>query len=94
METTAGVVPAGPCESGHFFLLQDPTMSQDQEYQHRVIDVSSAGTSSNSVPTTDSKEAGRIFRNWCKNRAANGGGEVTLQRRPIAPWETVESTKV
>ncbi len=69
-------------------------MPQEQEYQHRVVDVSNNGHTSASVPTTDKKEAGRIYRNWCNMRAANGGGEVTIQRRPIAPWETVESTKV
>ncbi len=67
-------------------------MSQTYEYQ---VSWNRGGyIGGNSEPTHDSNEAGRIYRERCKSVALNGGGEIELKRRPVVPWETVESTKV
>ncbi len=65
-----------------------------QDYEYRAATIGKDGTvASTSATTTNPKEAGDLYRRW-RNVVSTADADTVLQRRPVAPWETVESTKV
>jgi hypothetical protein len=66
-------------------------MSQEYDYQ---VTAQPNGEKPISYPSSDPKQAGRIYREWRKGLGSAGGGTVELKRREIGPWKVVESDKV
>jgi hypothetical protein len=66
-------------------------MSQEFEYQ---VSINRGCIGTNSEPTKDVREAGKLYRESRKSLPHLGGGTVELKRRPVSPWETVEKAEV
>ncbi len=65
-----------------------------QAYEYEVTIIGKSGKTGTSGILDDPKQAGNWYRNCKRSIATEGGGSTELKRRPVAPWETVESTKV
>ncbi len=66
-----------------------------QDYEHKVSITHKNGNAwPEDPPTRDPKEAGDRRRRARQDLQSRGGGIIELKRRPVAPWETVESETV
>lgn len=63
---------------------------KSQEYDYKTRTTRPDGNVVESWPSSDPHHAGRVYRD-ARAKLPETGGKVELLRRPLGPWETVES---